>query len=115
MSLKLTTLLKLAEELPVFRDISGNISRQYKNIQVAVLDAAKPYFVAALHQTLKVPVLVITAQPKGAKQLAQQFTSWLDPEVIRLFPEPDSLPYEPVISDSTTQLERLKALSALGG
>ncbi len=113
MPLRLNGLLPLIEEIPAYQEILGELSRHDNNIRLTVLDAAKPYFMAALHQSLRLPILVITAQPKNLSRLAEQLSSWLNPKVVKTFPEPDALPYEFVISDASTELERLQALSAL--
>ena len=64
----LSQLLNLIEQLPVYRRIYEEI-RQKSDSAVAVLDAAKPYLIAALHQSLRIPMLVVTAQPETGKKL----------------------------------------------
>jgi len=78
-----------------------------------MLDAAKPYLIAALYQNLKLPMLVVTAQPENSKKLYEQISTWSGSTQIKLFPEPDALPYQRIASDITTELERIQVLYAL--
>jgi transcription-repair coupling factor (superfamily II helicase) len=78
-----------------------------------VLDAAKPYVIAALYENLRRPLLVVTAQPENAKKLHEQLLNWCAYGQTRLFPEPDALPYEHLTSDSTTEMERVQVLMSL--
>jgi transcription-repair coupling factor (superfamily II helicase) len=57
-------------------------------------------------------MLVVTAQPERGKKLYEQLSLWTNSEV-KLFPEPDALPYERIVSDAATELERVQVLSAL--
>jgi transcription-repair coupling factor (superfamily II helicase) len=85
-----------------------------KNVTSAVvLDAARPYLVAALYGQLRKTTLLVTAQPEHARKLYEQLTSWSSNGNVMLFPEPDVLPYERLTPESTTGLERIQALSAL--
>ncbi len=79
-----------------------------------MLDAAKPYLMAALYHYWQQPVLVVTAQPERSKKLSEQLSAWTGADV-RTFPEPDALPYERITSDPTTELERVKVLSMMTG
>jgi transcription-repair coupling factor (superfamily II helicase) len=60
-----------------------------------------------------VPVLVATAQPEKAKNLYEQLLTWCGASAVRLFPEPEGLPYERLATDNTSEIERLQVLSAL--
>ncbi len=83
---------------------------------MVVLDAARPYLVAALHASLQLPVLLVTAQPENARKLQEQLSSWASGgESGMLFPEPDVLPYERLTSDASTEMDRVRVLSALAG
>jgi transcription-repair coupling factor (superfamily II helicase) len=113
MQLDLTQLLHLVEEMPTYRQLADELKRQNGNTRVVVLDAAKPYLVAALYQSLRLPMLVVTAQPENSKKLYEQLLTWCASSRLRLFPEPDALPYQRIASDASTELERIQALSAL--
>jgi len=80
--------------------------------KLVVLDAAKPYTLAALHRRLKLPMLVVAAKPERARWLQDQLKCW--GAEAALFPEPDSLPYEHMASDPYTTSQRIRALHALG-
>ncbi|MFH1031230.1 MAG: transcription-repair coupling factor [Chloroflexota bacterium] len=112
MELDLTKLLDLIEEMPAFRGLITEI-KQENGAQASVLDSAKPYLIAALYQKLGRPVLLVTAQPENTRKLYEQISTWYPSSQIKLFPEPDALPYERMASDTSTELERLQVLSAL--
>ncbi|MDD4877339.1 MAG: hypothetical protein PHQ86_09520, partial [Dehalococcoidales bacterium] len=83
------------------------------NPRISVLDAAKPYTIAALYQYLQKPIMVITAQPEKSKKLYEQISMWHNSPEIKLFPEPDILPYQRIAYDSSTEMERLQVLFTL--
>jgi len=107
----LTQLLHLIEKMPAYHRLREDL-QQVENSAVVVLDAARPYLVAALYRSFRRPVLVITARPENAKKLYEQLAIWSGTQV-KLFPEPDTLPYEHVVSDAATALERVRVLSEL--
>ena len=111
--MNLTQLLHLIEQMPAYYQLVDELKRQNGNPRVAMLDAAKPYLIAALYQSLKLPMLVVTAQPENSKKLHEQLLTWSDSSQVKLFPEPDVLPYQRIASATSTELERLQVLSAL--
>ncbi len=113
MELNLTQLLYLIEEMPAYRQLVNELGQKSDRTRVAVPDAAKPYLIAALYQSLQRPMLVVTAQPENGKKLYEQLLLWCPSNQVKLFPEPDALPYERIASDNSTEMERLQALSAL--
>ena len=80
-----------------------------------MLDPAKPAAIAALHRSLGRPVMVLTARPETARDLAEQLNEWSsDAENgVHLFPEPDVLPYERRSWEQSLVLERLRVLHLL--
>jgi len=110
--LDLTQLLHLIEEMSAYRRLIEEKPPQGGETRVVVLEAAKPYLIANLYQRWRLPMLVVTAQPENGKKLYEQLSIWSDSQV-KLFPEPDALPYERITSDATTELERVQVLSAL--
>ncbi|TET68299.1 MAG: transcription-repair coupling factor, partial [Dehalococcoidia bacterium] len=112
MPLNLTQLLHLIEEMPAYRRLVEERPKPGRETRVVVLDAAKPYLIAALYQHWQLPMLVVTAQPENGKKLYEQLLIWANSGV-KLFPEPDALPYERITADATTELERVQVLSAL--
>ncbi len=111
---EISRLLKLIEPLPSYRGLLEELKERSDSTLVA-LDAAKSYLVAALYENLKLPVLVVTAQPENAKKLHEQLVNWCRSGQVKLFPEPDVLPYERLAPDTTTEMERIQVLSALAG
>jgi len=111
----LSQLLHLIEEMPVYRQFVEALRQHDASTRVAVLDAAKPYVIAALYHSLRLPMLVITAQPENSRKLYEQLLIWRGSTQVKLFPEPDALPYEHIVSDTSAELERLQVLSALAG
>ncbi|MFC2051259.1 transcription-repair coupling factor [Chloroflexota bacterium] len=113
MELDLTKLLRLIENVPAYRRLVDELKQKSCSVRAAVLDAAKPYLIAALYHRLQIPVLVVTAQPENSKKLYEQLLTWCPSAEIKLFPEPDALPYERIAGDTSTELEKLQVLSAL--
>jgi transcription-repair coupling factor (superfamily II helicase) len=110
----LSGLLSLIEEMPAYRRLLAELEAKAGSSRAAVLEAARPYVTAATYRKLNLSVLVITAQPERARELAEQLAIWLGREV-GLLPEPELLPYQRVAMDSSTELDRIEALAALAG
>jgi len=110
----LSQLLSLIELMPAYErlleELPGN-----RDGTVQVLSSAKPYLLAALYESLRLPMLVVTAQPESCKKLHEQLLNWCPSRQVRLFLEPDVLPYERLASDVTTELERVQVLTSLAG
>lgn len=113
MQLDLIQLLHLIEEMPAYRRLLARLRQPTGNARAVALDAAKPYLIAALYHSLKRPILAVTAQPENSKKLYEQLLTWCPSREIRLFPEPDTLPYQRIAPDTSTEMERLQILSAL--
>jgi len=111
---EISRLLKLIESLPAYGGLLEEL-KERSDITLVALDAAKPYLVGALYQDLDLPMVVVTAQPENARKLHEQLSSWCRSGQVRLFPEPDVLPYERLAPDTTTEMERLQVLSGLDG
>src|SRR3972149_5366484 len=108
----LSQLTNLIKTMPAYRHLLDELKGRGDKA-VVTLDAARPYLVAALYRDLRLPVLVVTAQPENAKKVHEQLLSWCPGGEVMLFPEPDVLPYERLVSDTTTEMERLQALVVL--
>ena len=113
MKLNLTQLLPLIEEMPTYRQLVDQLKQQNGTAKAAVLDAAKPYVIAALYQSLRLPMVVVTAQPEKCRRLYEQLLTWSNSSQVKLLPEPDALPYERIASDASTEQEKVQVLSAL--
>ena len=115
MTLDPTQLLCLADEMAAYRELLAALSESGESARAAVLDATKPYLIAALYRRLERPLFIITAQPEDARSLRDQLSIWCGGTEPELFPEPDVLPYQRITADTATGLERLRILSALTG
>ncbi|MBA7594358.1 Transcription-repair-coupling factor [subsurface metagenome] len=111
----LSKLLHLAERVPEYRQLLAELKEKDGETRAVALEAAKPYLIAALYNSLRRPMVVITAQPEKCRKLHEQLVTWNQSSRAKLFPEPDALPYERIASDSSTELERVPVLSALAG
>ncbi len=106
-------LLTLLKNTPPYQQLIQKLCQENKT-QLVLLDAAKPFLIAALHQEFCCPILVLKAEPKESRKYYDELESWSpDSSHLYLFPEPDVLPYEELSPDITTTIERLRILSAL--
>ncbi len=111
----LSCLTSLIREMPAYRQLVQRLRQGGDEQTVSALDAAQPYFVAALRQELHLPILVTVSSPEEAKKLYEQLLIWCGSEVgIFLLPEPDTLPYEHLAPDPSTEQQRLQVLFSLG-
>lgn len=79
-----------------------------------VLDAARPFVLAALQANRTLPMVVVTARTERAKQLWGDLLAWSgQPERIYYFTEPEPLLYERMPWSSETIAMRLAALATL--
>jgi transcription-repair coupling factor (superfamily II helicase) len=112
--MNLSCLLSLLKEVPAYRQLTGQLSATRGEPEAVILDAAKPYFIAALYEELALPLVVITTQPESARKLYEQLQVWCPSSAnLHRFPELDFLPYEHLPSSASTILERLQVLAAL--
>ncbi len=110
----LSALLPLVQGMPAFHQLVGGLRVPGGRQRAKVLEAAKPYLLAALYQELGCSLLLVTPQPDEARRLYDQLLAWCPRSAgVLLFPELDALPYERLSSDLSTQRERLSVLSAL--
>jgi transcription-repair coupling factor (superfamily II helicase) len=114
--MNLYCLLSLLKDVPAFRQLAGELSRPKGEHQAIILDAAKPYLIAALYQELNLPFLVVTSQPEAARKLYEQLRAWRSPSAeLHRLPELDFLPYESsqLSAVSYQTVERLRTLTTL--
>jgi transcription-repair coupling factor (superfamily II helicase) len=113
-ALDLSKLLQLTTGVPAFEGVTAALESQSRTA-VSVVESAKPYLIAALYRRMGTPVIVVTAHPDRAKYLFEQLLTWCPGKPIRLFPEPETLPFERMASDNGTEVDRLQVLSMLAG
>jgi transcription-repair coupling factor (superfamily II helicase) len=111
--LNLTTLFNLANEIPAYKKLVTELRESKDSVEANVIEAARPYLIASLYHTLKRPMVIITAHAEAARKFFEQISTWTGDGAVNLLPEPDALPYERLVSDSPTELERLKVISIL--
>jgi transcription-repair coupling factor (superfamily II helicase) len=100
--------------VPAYSQLIDELIEKAGQHRAAVLGAAQPYLVAALHQELPLPMLVMAPSPEDARRFQEQLLIWCsDQSRIILLPEPDVLPYERLTPDSFTEQQRLQALASL--
>jgi transcription-repair coupling factor (superfamily II helicase) len=111
--LNLTRLLNLITEMPAYGNLVAELHLLKGAVNADIIEAARPYLIAALYQTLKRPMIIITAHAEASRKLYEQITIWSHSDKVKFLPESDSLPYERLVSDSSTELDRLRVLSTL--
>ena len=114
--LDLSCLLSLLKEVPAYRQLVGELSTVRGEHKAIILDAARPYLIAALYEELNLPFMVVTGQPETARKLHEQLRVWCSPSAeLHRLPELDFLPYDraQVSTVSYQMLERLRALATL--
>ena len=105
--------MNLVSQVPEYVRLVDELRQKNAATKADVIEAARPYLIAALYETLKRPIIVITAQAEEARKLYEQISIWSRSDEVKLMPEADALPYERIVSDLPTELERLRTLSAL--
>jgi transcription-repair coupling factor (superfamily II helicase) len=119
--MNLSGLIPLLEQTPEFQALLTRLDAGARVTEpLEVLDAARPYVLAALQQAWANaaaparPIVVVTARTERAKQLWLDLTAWsAQPDRVFYFAEPDPLLYERMPWNVETIALRLAALSAL--
>jgi transcription-repair coupling factor (superfamily II helicase) len=114
--MNLSILLTLIQEMPAYRQLVGELSIAKGEHKTTILDAAKPYLIAALYEELNLPLMVVTSQPESARKIHEQLRAWCSPPAeLQRFPELDFLPYDSsqLSAVSYQMAERLRALATL--
>jgi transcription-repair coupling factor (superfamily II helicase) len=114
--MNLSCLLSLLQEMPAYRQLVGDLSTAKGEHKALILDAAKPYLIAALYEELDLPFMVVTGQPESARKLHEQLRAWCSPSAeLQRLPELDFLPYDSsqLSAISYQMMERLRALATL--
>lgn len=111
----LSCLLSLIRQVTVYQHLKNELlGWRVKEVRVVVSDAARPFVIAALHQELDLPVLVIVSRPEDAKRLYDELQVWCPGSTqLQLFPEMDLIASAYYTSDFFAA-DRLRTLSVLG-
>jgi len=89
--MNLSKLLHLIEDMPEYRQLLAELKEPNGETKAVALEAAKPYLIAALYQSLRRPMVVVSAQPEKCQKLYEQIAAWSNSGSLK-FPEPDALP-----------------------
>jgi transcription-repair coupling factor (superfamily II helicase) len=114
--MNLSCLLSLLKEVSAYRQLVGELSTVKDEHKAIILDAARPYLIAALYEELNLPFMVVTSQPESARKLQEQLRVWCSPSAeLHRLPELDFLPYDrsQLSAVSYQMVERLRALATL--
>lgn len=106
-------LLALLDRMPAFdrlaRELGGTGQQSLR-----LPEAARPYFMAALHTRLHRPVLVVTPDAERAREFYEQLRQWSQvPHAVQRFAETDLFPYEELPGYGDSWQDRLQALATL--
>jgi len=113
-SLNLSCLTTLIREIPAYHQLIQDLGEKEGEHRAVIIDATKPYLLAALYKELCLPMLWVVSTPEEAKRMHEQLSVWCGNEThIIWFPEPDTLPYEKITTDPSTVQQRLQVLSTL--
>ena len=89
-------------------------SAQWLKRPLGIPLAARPAFLAALHQNLQRPILFVTARTDRARALTEQLRFWaIKPEQVLRLPDPTVLPYEQIAWNLETIADRIATLTKL--
>lgn len=121
MDLNLAGLIPLLRDQAEFRSLCDRLEQATRSRQrgsrlnLSGLSApVRPYFLATLQSCIGRPLLVLTARPGQARDLARNTAAYsAQPELVLSWPTPDTLPYERIGQDPTITSGRLETLAAL--
>ncbi len=120
MNLNLAGILPLLSEQETFQAIVRRLEVSRKSemrLELGGLPGpVRPYFLAGLQSLINRPILVLTARPAQARELAQSSQAYSAyAELVLSWPTPDTLPYERIAQDPTITGGRLATLATLNG
>ena len=113
--MNLSCLLALIKNVPGFQHIMSSVQDGHEGeYRLTVPETTKSYIIAALHQEMNLPVLVISARLESAKNLYNQLHVWCSSSsLLQFYPETEFLAGEGVVTDPVAVMERLRALHLL--
>jgi len=105
LGMNLSCLLPLLEATTSCKQLVDRLLMPRGEHKVIIIESAKPYSIAALHDYLKLHLVVRTAQPEKARLLHEHLQVWCSPSTgLYHFPELDFLPYEYLSSYSASAM-----------
>ncbi len=120
MKLNLAGLLPLLRDRAEFQSVCERLENGPQLLDggglnlAGLTEALRPYFLATLQSCIGRPILVLTARPAQAREMALQSAAYsAHPELVLSWPTPDTLPYERIGQDPAITSGRLATLAAL--
>jgi len=109
----LTDIILSIKSQTAFKDVVSSLQAAEVLPNLSLARAARLPILAALHKTLKVPILLLTDRTDYALSLADELQLWTPDSTHLFFPEPNSLFYENAPWGVTTRRDRLLGLISL--
>jgi transcription-repair coupling factor (superfamily II helicase) len=119
----LTGLLSLLEGDPRYHQLVDALrdavhepaqNGQLPVLSIGLLEAARPYVIAALQRIWPGPIVLVAARPENGRQAADQIRAWsAEAERVLYYQAPDAIFYERMPWDRSTIHARVSALAAL--
>ncbi|NLG50206.1 MAG: transcription-repair coupling factor [Chloroflexi bacterium] len=121
--MKITELLSVIQQVPRYRELLEQIRAAVQQAQpkagasslaAGVLEAARPFVIAALSQEWPGPILLVSGSPESARQATDQIQSWsANPQGVLYFHAPDTIFYDRTPWDKETVHARVQVLTSL--
>ncbi len=112
--MNLSGLLPFVDRQPAYQALLRALEERRAPARLAVVDAAKPYLIAALQRSLGRPLLVVVSQASRARELVEGVQAFAERAgAVALLPEHDSLFYERLLADSSLIQQRVATLALL--
>ena len=112
--MSLTGLLDLFRDHPVCHRLAQALGQEQAQFLLEAPEAARPLVTATLWRHSPRPILVLAPRPDEARKFHDNLLLYLGEDApVRLFPEPDVLPFERLVADADANNQRLAALSEL--
>lgn len=110
-------LTSIIQSLPEYRQLLDSIEEKaFLSLDrrgLGLPRAARLAILAALHEDLKRPILLLTNRSDRALSLFDELSFWIPPQANFYFPEPNPLFYEDLPWSQSTRLDRLRVFTTL--
>jgi transcription-repair coupling factor (superfamily II helicase) len=108
-------LLDAIRQLPAFQQVIDDLKSRQSQPGLGLARSARLPVLAALHEVLTQPILLITDRADHALQLHDELSFWVLNAPRLIFSEPNPLFYENAAWGTSTRRERLQVLTSLAG
>ena len=113
MTQSLGALWSLLEASPEFKRLLAAAGRARLDGRMQTASEGTAFALSALWRESGLPVVVVTPRPEDARRLYDQLGVWVGDHAVLHFPETETLPFERVVSDAETTIQRLRTLAAI--